>query len=328
MPAASLELLVGLAARTVPGCTGATLRSADGTVLANAGAGALDGAPGAGAATPGAVVELPVLDGDGPGAVLEVHGPAPGGLGGAVATALDDVVTLLAALLVSAQPPAGAADRGGLVRRVGHDMKTPLTSVIGFNQFLAASARGPAASQLTQRVAERAQQVLVAVDTLVGFVVPLGRPSFGEVDLPGIVAEVVDDLVTAGEPPPLPQVDDVRLPADRMLLRLLLRSLLHNAAAYASRDEPVAVRARHLDGGWELRVVDRGPGIPEQSRAAVLQPFVRLDRDQGLPGLGVGLTVAARVAAAHGGRLRLEETAGGGTTVVVLVRPPRGSDVG
>jgi signal transduction histidine kinase len=71
----------------------------------------------------------------------------------------------------------------------------------------------------------------------------------------------------------------------------------------------------NVDGGVLLRVSDNGPGIPPESRNAVVRPLVRLRTD--VPGAGLGLAVCARIAAAHGGSLHVGETPGGGTTVTV-----------
>ena len=103
--------------------------------------------------------------------------------------------------------------------------------------------------------------------------------------------------------------------ADPVQLRALLRVLVDNAVTYAGDDAVIRVTSTALGDGVALTVSDDGPGIPAASRADVLQPLVRLRKD--VPGAGLGLATAVRIAAAHHGTLRIDETPGGGTTVTV-----------
>ncbi len=111
-----------------------------------------------------------------------------------------------------------------------------------------------------------------------------------------------------------------------MQLRIVVQNLLSNAAKHARDTAPrVTVDAVLLTDPartWRLRVADHGPGVPEDSRDAVFDPFVRLDRR--VSGTGMGLATCRRIVEGHGGTIRLEETAGGGATVWVelpTVRP-------
>jgi signal transduction histidine kinase len=106
--------------------------------------------------------------------------------------------------------------------------------------------------------------------------------------------------------------------ADPNALRALLRNLLSNAINYRGNDRArISVTTEQVAESLVLRVVDHGPGIPAESRDEVVRPLVRLRRD--VPGAGLGLAVVARIAVAHGGSLRLSETAGGGTTATVVL---------
>jgi two-component system sensor histidine kinase KdpD len=80
--------------------------------------------------------------------------------------------------------------------------------------------------------------------------------------------------------------------------------------------EPVRVTAGEHGGMVELRVADRGPGVPDSAKARMFEPFQRLgDRPRG-SGVGLGLAVARGFAEAVGGGLRAEDTPGGGLTMV------------
>ena len=111
------------------------------------------------------------------------------------------------------------------------------------------------------------------------------------------------------------------LPVQPMALRSCINNLLDNALRYAGQ-----ARIELLEQREELliRVIDHGPGIAEDQREAVFEPFYRLEgsRNRNSGGVGLGMTIAREAAQRLGGRLDLEETPGGGLTAIV--RLPRG----
>ena len=109
--------------------------------------------------------------------------------------------------------------------------------------------------------------------------------------------------------------------ADPVLLERAVANLLGNAFRYSPADRPVTVRAtpERERGRVELRIADRGPGIPRTQRSRVFQPFQRLDDSPEAAGVGLGLAVAQGFITAMDGRLDVDETPGGGTTMVVTL---------
>jgi two-component system sensor histidine kinase KdpD len=100
---------------------------------------------------------------------------------------------------------------------------------------------------------------------------------------------------------------------ERIVANLVDNALRHGAGC------PVTVTASALPDRVELRVIDRGPGVPATSKAAMFKPFQRLgDVPQGL-GVGLGLAVARGFAEAVGGSLEPEDTPGGGLTMVLAL---------
>jgi len=96
---------------------------------------------------------------------------------------------------------------------------------------------------------------------------------------------------------------------------LALQNLVGNAVKHT--DSPVTVTVSALGGQVEIRVIDRGPGIPQADWDLVFRPFQRLgDRDNGA-GVGLGLALARGLVEAMGGALAPEDTPGGGVTMVV-----------
>jgi two-component system sensor histidine kinase KdpD len=96
-----------------------------------------------------------------------------------------------------------------------------------------------------------------------------------------------------------------------------LTNILENAARHAPEGTEIVVAVTPWHGGIEVRVADRGPGIPPEDRDRVFEPFFRRDTATGRAGSGLGLAIARAVVQAHGGRIRIEGAPGGGTAVVI-----------
>ena len=112
---------------------------------------------------------------------------------------------------------------------------------------------------------------------------------------------------------PLPLVD-----VDPGLFERALANVIDNALAYSPDDTIVRIEAASLGNTVDVRVVDQGPGIPTDQREAVFEPFQRLgDGAGGRPnGVGLGLAVARGFVRSIGGEITIEDTPGGGTTVI------------
>ncbi|GJF03217.1 sensor histidine kinase [Pseudonocardia sp. D17] len=226
-----------------------------------------------------------------------------------------------AADAVAAQRRAEANEtRSGLLSAVGHDLRTPLTSI----KASAGSLRDPSLplsdadrAELAATIEESADRLTGLVDNLLdssrlaaGAVTPLLEPlGYAEVvarallGLPG--AERID-LDVAED---LPDVC-----ADAGLLERVVANLLDNALRHGD-GAAVAVRGSAYADRVELRVVDAGPGVPPRQRDRLFTPFQRLG-DRGT-GTGLGLSVARGLTEVMGGTLTAEDTPGGGLTVVV-----------
>jgi two-component system sensor histidine kinase KdpD len=104
-----------------------------------------------------------------------------------------------------------------------------------------------------------------------------------------------------------------------MLLERAVANLIDNALFFSPWNVPVRVEAADVGGTLHLRVIDAGPGIPPADRERVFQPFQRLGDNPSGAGVGLGLAVAKGFVNAVGGELVIEDTPGGGTTMVITI---------
>jgi two-component system sensor histidine kinase KdpD len=113
--------------------------------------------------------------------------------------------------------------------------------------------------------------------------------------------------------------------ADPGLLERIVANLLANAVKWSPARGRVRVVAGVVPDGVDLRIVDRGPGIALEDRARVFEPFQRTGDRASVLGTGLGLAVARGFAEATGGTIAVDDTPGGGTTMVVhlpVAQPP------
>jgi two-component system, OmpR family, sensor histidine kinase KdpD len=217
--------------------------------------------------------------------------------------------------------------RTALLNSVSHDLRTPLASI-------KASASSLLDRDIQWSDAER-DEFLVTINAevdrltrLVHNLLDMSRIEAGALD-PRLVessaAEVVGPVVRRARAASRQRVDvDVpdELPpvlVDPVRLDQVLTNLLDNARGYAAGG-PVQVVARQVGGTVELRVVDHGPGIPGPERERIFDQFYRLKGGGKRPeGTGMGLAICRGIVEAHGGRLRVETTPGGGATFVLTL---------
>jgi two-component system sensor histidine kinase KdpD len=213
--------------------------------------------------------------------------------------------------------------RTALLSAVGHDLRTPLTSI----KAAAGSLRDPDLKlsdadqrELAATVEESADKLTALVDNLLdssrlatGAVTPHLRPvGYDEVVARALAGPDWDsDAVQVELDDELPEVL-----ADAGLLERVVANVVDNALRHGG-GAPVALRTSAHGDRVQLRVVDRGPGVPPDTLDMIFAPFQRLgDRDPST-GVGLGLSVARGFTEAMGGALTAEDTPGGGLTVAI-----------
>jgi two-component system sensor histidine kinase KdpD len=108
--------------------------------------------------------------------------------------------------------------------------------------------------------------------------------------------------------------------ADAALLERAVANLISNALAWSPDSDPVKVQAGQVGMSIDLRVVDRGPGVPRDDRERIFLPFQRLGDRSNDAGAGLGLAIAKGFIEAMGAQLSLDDTPGGGLTMTVRLQ--------
>ncbi|MGC9542449.1 ATP-binding protein [Streptomyces sp. UG1] len=219
--------------------------------------------------------------------------------------------------------------RTALLAAVSHDLRTPLASIKASVSSLrsddvAWSQEDEA--ELLEGIEEGADRLGGLVDNLLdmsrlqtGTVTPLIR----EIDLDEVVpmalVGVPEDSVHLDIPETLPMVA-----VDKGLLERAVANVVENAVKYSPDGRPVHVSASAMGHRVELRVADRGPGVPDDAKERIFEPFQRYGDAPRGAGVGLGLAVARGFAEAMGGTLNAEDTPGGGLTMVLTLRTAPG----
>ena len=199
---------------------------------------------------------------------------------------------------------------------ISHDLRTPLTRL-----RLAVSMLDESDSELLARDIDDMQKLIDAFLDFARGNADSGQPE--PTDIPDFVQRVVDDCARSGTPVRLVEIAGAgQVMLRQMAMRRAIENLIGNAERYGSRCEVSVVLT---DKSLRIRIEDDGPGIATDQRDAALRPFVRLDparnQDKG-SGVGLGLAIAADIARAHGGVLRLgeSESMGGLRADIVIAR--------
>ncbi|WP_327748290.1 ATP-binding protein [Streptomyces europaeiscabiei] len=222
--------------------------------------------------------------------------------------------------------PVKAADRmrTALLRAVGHDLRTPLAA--GWAAVTSLRSRDVEFSaEDRDELLATADESMAKLHRLLENLLDLSRLQAGALTLdlrPTTLEEVIpaalDSLppgaagIVVGDLEEIPAVL-----ADPPLLERVIANLAANAARHTPSGRTVLVTAGALAGRVELRVVDRGPGLPPADRDRLFEPFQRLGDTDNTTGLGLGLALSRGLTEAMDGTLVPEDTPGGGLTMVV-----------
>lgn len=221
--------------------------------------------------------------------------------------------------------------RATLLDAMGHDLKTPLTSVIAATTALLANPDQPleTRTELTSIADEEAKHLRELIDDAL----ELARLNTANIQVktePSNVAEIVRDVVDSmrsdhrrvkvicDEHPP-------EIAVDQRLVKLAIRQLVDNALKYSPPTTPITIRVHNGDGMVTIDVTDCGKGIPAEEQSRIFQRLYRSPSVQRqIPGSGLGLDIARNIIRAHQGDLTVTSVPGETTFRLLLPVPEEG----
>jgi two-component system sensor histidine kinase KdpD len=205
--------------------------------------------------------------------------------------------------------------RSSILSSLSHDLRTPLTSLVGLADSLAGTLTGQSAE-----TAGIVRDQALAMHRMVTNLLEMARLHSGRVmlnkqwqpldDIVGSSVRLLNDIL-AGRKLVISLPADLPLVCfDAVLMERVLCNLLENAAKYSTPATPIELTARTNGSELEVVVSNLGSGFPSGNLDQVFDPFVRGQQEPAIPGTGIGLAVCREIVVAHGGRITAENREG------------------
>jgi two-component system osmolarity sensor histidine kinase EnvZ len=202
-------------------------------------------------------------------------------------------------------------NRTTLLAGISHDLRTPLARI----RLELAMIRGEENRELIDGIQHDTEEMDRLISQTLLLARGLGQENRVGADINALILEVVDDFRKGGNDisyqpvPPIPST--VRIGA----FKRALTNLIENAVRYGEGKE-VSIECGLAADRVDIRIMDRGPGIPEDQHEAVFQPFFRIDdsRNRQTGGSGLGLSIVRQLCQANGWEVGLSSPPTGGTT--------------
>lgn len=222
-------------------------------------------------------------------------------------------------------PTATSWDAADFFSTAVHELRTPLTTILGQAQFAQRlmSTDPVRANVSLDRVIEQSRRL----NRLIGDLLDQARVSVGALTLEVVTFDLGVAVAHAiglheHEDPPratflMPASARVQGDPDR--IAQILSNLLDNARKYSPPGSAIEVSLTVVANEAQIRVADRGVGVPDDERERIFAPFYRASRTREIPGTGLGLHISRRIAEQHHGRLCLESTSAAGSVFVLAL---------
>jgi PAS domain S-box-containing protein len=215
------------------------------------------------------------------------------------------------------------------VATVSHELRTPLAAMDGWLHILLDGEPGPL-NEEQHRFLTTVKRNSDRLMRLVGDLLLIGQMDagqftldLGDVDIVELVGETVALFEGAAAEKRIELIADTGSPAvvlgDRLRLGQLLSNLASNAIKFTPEGGQVSIRVREQDGTCQVEVTDSGIGIPAADRTHLFERFYRASTATGTAGSGLGLAISKAIAEAHGGTIRIADSSGSGTRVLVEI---------
>lgn len=224
--------------------------------------------------------------------------------------------------------------RNSLLSAISHDIRTPLTTIVGISTTLASERLISPESR--REMVDTLQEEALRMDNLVTNMLDMAKLHAGGVKLNrqwqmleevigsalGMLSRTLENRrIEVNVPPDIPLLE-----FDAVLLERVLCNLLDNAAKYTPSDSTIWIVANQVGENLLVAVEDNGSGIPKGMEEAIFEKFTRGDPESALVGVGLGLSICRAIVDAHGGRIWAEKCVQGGARFVFSL--PAGSPPG
>jgi len=212
-----------------------------------------------------------------------------------------------------------------LLHAVSHDLKSPLAGILGAMQTIRRDdvlhLTGEERDSLYEVIEQSGRKMNRLIDDLLdldridrGKLSPKREPT----DVGGLARRVAHDCVGLESHPVRVEADDVLVDVDPGKVERVIENLLINASRHTPPGTPVHVRVHARTNGVVLEVEDEGPGVADDLKETLFEPFKQGDTPGGR-GVGIGLSLVKRFAELHGGTAHVEDAPGGGARFVVTL---------
>jgi two-component system sensor histidine kinase KdpD len=213
--------------------------------------------------------------------------------------------------------------RSSILSALSHDLRTPLTALVGLADSL--TLIKPALPAPALETAQAMHEQASRLAGLVANLLDMARLNAGQITLrrewqplEEVVGASIKLLGNALAHNPIQVHFPVDLPLlefDAVLIERVFCNLLENAAKYGPTDQPIEISATVETDCVTIRVRDHGPGFPTEQREQLFNMFVRGETESGKPGTGLGLAICRAIIEAHGGKISAEDAVAGGACV-------------
>lgn len=222
------------------------------------------------------------------------------------------------------------AAKNAFLSAVSHELRTPLTTILGFTELLQdPGLDDETKTDLLQRVDANAQRL----ERLLSDLLDLDRlqrgildPSRQRVNLRDLADRALASMQLRDHPLTV-HIDAKAAWIDPAQTERIIENLVSNAVRYTPPNTAIRLDASVTeDGGVTIDVTDHGPGIPDERKGSIFEPFVRLGDSSFTQGTGIGLALVDRFARLHGGRAWVDDAPGGGAAFHVILAGPSGEE--
>lgn len=218
--------------------------------------------------------------------------------------------------------------RGALFNSISHELKTPLSAIIGSvstlleaDELYSKEDRKELLGNIKESSLRMNRLIINLLDTarLESGMLHLKSDWCDVQDVIGTAIRRMDDLVKRNRIEVVLAEELPLLQADCVLLEQVLMNLLDNAAKYAKDADNITIRAQMKGKEMEICVMDRGPGIPPEDLERIFDKFYRVKQPHKVSGTGLGLAICKGIIEAHQGRIHAKNRSGGGSSIGIVL---------